>query len=373
MPEIDFEAEGLLEGLEGPARAARLKLLHELADDGVSVEELRDAAEAGRLALLPVERTLLGEGPRYTSGDVAKESGVDLEVLKRWNRALGIPNPEPDDEVLGETDLEAAKQLKAFRDLGLPEDEMMQVARTIGMAMSRIAQSNRELFLRTLVQEDDDEHELARRFEAAAKVMLPQLAPVLTYALQRHLIEQVRGDVIAAADLASGDVGKANDLSVCFADLVDFTKLGERIAVEELGLVASRLEEIATEIAEPPVRLVKTIGDAAMLVSNEGAPLGEAALRLVAAADEEGEQFPMLRVGIAHGPAVGRGGDFYGAPVNLASRITGVARPGSVLADEHAQDALGNGFSYSFAGERRLKGIGSVKLYRVRREPREEG
>ncbi len=204
MPEIDFEAEGLLDGLEGEARKARLKLLRELAEDGVPPQELRDAAEAGRLALLPVERTLLGEGPRYSSRDVAERSGVDLEVLQRWNRALGIPNPEPDDEVLGETDLEAAKQLKAFRDLGLPEEEMLQVARTIGMAMARIAQSNRELFLRTLVQEGDDEHELARRFEAGAKTMLPQLMPVLSYALQRHLIEQVRGDVIAAADLASG-------------------------------------------------------------------------------------------------------------------------------------------------------------------------
>jgi len=373
MPEIDFEAEGLLEGLEGEAREARLKLLRELADDGVPPEELRDAAAAGRLALLPVERTLLGEGPRYSSREVAERSGVDLEVLQRWNRALGIPNPEPDDEVLGETDLEAAKQLKAFRDLGLPEQEMLQVARTIGMAMARIAQANRELFLRTLVRKDDDEHELARRFEVAAQTMLPQLTPVLTYALQRHLIEQVRGDVIAAADLASGKVGKANDLSVCFGDLVDFTKLGERIDVEELGLVASRLEEIATAIAEPPVRLVKTIGDAAMLISNEPGPLGEAALRLVEAADEEGEEFPPLRVGVAHGPAVSRGGDYYGAPVNLASRITGVARPGSVLADERAREALGDGFHYSFAGERRLKGIGSVRLYRVRRESREEG
>ena len=68
-----------------------------------------------------------------------------------------------------------------------------------------------------------------------------------------------------------------------------------------------------------------------------------------------------------------RGGDFYGAPVNLASRITGVARPGSVLADEHAKEALGDVFRYSFAGERRLKGIGGVKLYRVRMNGAEPG
>jgi adenylate cyclase len=367
VPEIDFESEGLLEGLDADAREARRKLLGELAEDGVSLQELRDAVEAGRLALLPVERALTGEGERYDSNAVAAESGVELEVLQRWNRALGIPNPEPGDEVLGEADLDAARQLKGFRELGLPEEEMLQVARTIGMAMARIAQANRELFIRTLVQPDDDEYELARRFESASQAMLPQLAPVLTYALQRHLIEQIRGDVIAAADLASGDVGRANDIAVCFADMVDFTKLGERIDVEELGLVAGRLEDLATSIAEAPVRLVKTIGDAAMLVSTEPEPLGEAALALIDAADSEGEEFPPLRVGLAFGPAVGRGGDFYGAPVNLASRITGVARPSSVLASEEARDALGERFRYSFAGERKLKGIGEVKLYRVRR------
>ena len=373
MSEIDFEAEGLLEGLDAKAREARLKLLGELADDGVSLQELRDAVEAGRLALLPVERALSGEGERHNSDEIAEQSGVELEVLKRWNRALGIPNPEPDDKVLGEVDLDAARQLKAFRDLGLPEEEMLQVARTIGMAMARIAQANRELFVRTLVQPDDDEYELAHRFEAASKAMLPQLTPVLTYALQRHLIEQIRGDVIAAADLASGEVGRANDIAVCFADMVDFTKLGERVDVEELGSVAGRLEDLATSVAEPPVRLVKTIGDAAMLVSTGAEPLGDAALALIAAADAEGEEFPPLRVGLAFGPAVGRGGDFYGAPVNLASRITGVARPGSVLASEEARDALGDGFSFSYAGERKLKGIGEVKLYRVRRgEPSAE-
>ena len=64
----------------------------------------------------------------------------------------------------------------------------------------------------------------------------------------------------------------------------------------------------------------------------------------------------MLRAGVAHGAAIGRGGDFYGPPVNLASRITAVARPGSVLADKEAKEALGDRFHYSFAGERRLKG-----------------
>ncbi len=370
---IDFEAEGLLDGLEGEQRRARLALLEELAADGVELEELRAATEAGRLALLPVERALAGENPSCTPEEVAERAEVELETLQRFLRALGLPLPEPGQPELSDIDVEAAKRVKAFADIGLPEEGMLQVARTIGMATARIAQANRELIRSVLVHEDDSEHDLALRFSAAARVMVPLVGPTLAYSMQKHLLEQIRRDVIGTADIAAGTVGGASELTVCFADMVDFTKLGERVDTEQLGQVAGRLEEMATAVATSPVRVVKLIGDAAMLVSVEPQPLFDAALELVEAADQEGEEFPQLRAGIGYGPALGQGGDFYGRPVNLASRITGVARPGSVLADEAARDAVGDTYHYSFAGERRLKGIDErVKLYRVRREPKED-
>ena len=216
----------------------------------------------------------------------------------------------------------------------------------------------------------DTERDLALRFAAAAEHMLPIFEPTLLYAARAHLLEQIRRDVIGTADLESGEMGATSDFSVCFADLVGFTKLGEEIAPEELGHVAGRLEELANEVAESPVRLVKTIGDAAMLVSAEGEPMVEAALRLIEAAEGAGEDFPRIRAGIAFGPVLLRSGDYYGRPVNLASRITGVARPGSVLVDRAAKGAAPDAFDYSFAGERRLKGVDSrVKLYRARRLP----
>jgi adenylate cyclase len=373
--EIDFDAEGMLDGLEGEPREARRDLLQELADDGASLEELREAVAAGRLALLPVERALTGgDGPRYTAREIAERSGVELSLLQRARVALGARNPDPDQRLLDDADLEAANHLRAFREVGLPEDGILQVARTIGMATARIAQANRELIMRTLVHPGDNERDLARRLEAAARVTMPLVGPVLSYGLQTHLLEQVRRDVIADADLASGEVSSVSEVTVCFADLVDFTRLGEQVPVEELGRVATRLEEMASAVAEPPVRLVKMIGDAAMLVSTEAEPLAEGALSLVEAADGEVEDFPLLRAGLAQGPAVGQSGDFYGRPVNLASRLTSIARPASVLASEEAKEALGGAFHYSLAGERRLKGVdGRVKLFRVRREPKDAG
>ncbi len=366
--DIDFEAEGLLEGVEGEAREARLELLERLSSEGVPLEDLRRAVAAARLTLLPVERALAGDGPRYTAREIAKLSNVDLDLLQRATAALGIPYPDLDDRSLTEAELETAHRVRAFLDAGLPEEGIIQVARTIGTGTARIAAANRELTVRTMMQPGDTERDLALRFAAAAEHLMPLIEPTLVYALRAHTLEQVRRDVIGAADLASGEIRGTADLAVCFADLVEFTRLGEEIAPEELGSVAGKFEEMAIEVAAPPVRLVKMIGDAAMLVSSEPEPLLDAAVRLIETANAEGDEFPFLRAGIAFGPALAQSGDYYGSCVNRASRITGVARPGSILVDEATKEAVGEGYDYSFAGERRLKGFDSpFRLFRARR------
>lgn len=366
-PEIDFAAEGLLDELDGEARDARLDLLRGLATEGVSLEELREAVSAGRLALLPVERALAGDGRRYTAREVAEIADIDLEQLRRFSAALGVPYTDPDEPRATEADLEAARRMKAFRDAGLPEEGMLQVARTIGMGTARIAEANRELVIKTLAQPGDSERDLAMRFAAAAEFMMPLIGPTIVHALQANMLEQIRRDVIATADLTSGGLGGTANLTVCFADLVEFTRLGEEIPAEELGMVAGRLEEMATAVAEPPVRLVKTIGDAVMFVSTETETMLRASLELITAAEEEGDEFPLLRAGLACGPVLPQSGDYYGRPVNLASRVTGVARPGSVVVESAVKETAGDDFAYTYIGERRLKGIDSkVKLFRAR-------
>jgi adenylate cyclase len=171
--------------------------------------------------------------------------------------------------------------------------------------------------------------------------------------------------VLGLAELEAGDIAGAQELAVCFADLVGFTRLGGQVEVGELSTLAGRLASLATSLTEPPVRLVKTIGDAAMFVSPEPARLVEVALRLVDAF--EAEELPSLRAGIALGPAVLRAGDYYGNSVNLASRVTGAARPGSVLCTREIRDAAREAFHWSAAGRHKLKGVsGPTPLYRAR-------
>ena len=102
---------------------------------------------------------------------------------------------------------------------------------------------------------------------------------------------------------------------------------------------------MATAVAEPPVRLVKLIGDAAMLVSTEAGPMVEAALRTGRGgrAGRRRVPAPARRARLRLRPAP-QSGDYYGRPVNLASRLTAIAKPGSVLVDAAAKEAAGEGF-----------------------------
>ena len=170
-----------------------------------------------------------------------------------------------------------------------------------------------------------------RRHEA----LRPLLAPTLDHALNLHILEGLRTVAIGQAELAAGTTPGAQEITACFADLVGLHQArASELPAEELGHVSGRLAALAREVVSSPVRLVKMIGDAAMLVSTRPEATMAAALELVEAAEGEGESFPALRAGVASGPALSRAGDWYGRPVNLASRLTAIARPGSVLATE---------------------------------------
>ena len=363
---IDFEREGLLKGTRGKAREARRELLEQLAADGVPLDELRRAVEEDRLVLLPVERALEAEGRRYSVAEVAERSGVDEEFLVRQLHALGLPTPESGEALFADEDVEAARRLKALLDAGLSESGILEVSRVMGVALAQVAAATRRAIAQDFMHPGATEQEVATRFAGAGKELRPMIGPILEYVLNVHLREQIRLDVLGRAELATGRPG-ADEITACFVDLVGFTKLGEELPPEELGTVTGRLDELAREVADPPVQLVKMIGDAAMLVSPDNDALLDAALTLTRAAESEGEAFPSLRAGLARGAALARAGDWYGRPINLASRITAIAYPASVLATEEVRDAAANGYRWSFAGARRLKGIeGRVNLFRAR-------
>lgn len=366
--DVDFEAEGLLEGLEGEARAERLRLLEYLHGDGVSLEELRAAVASGTHMFLPAER-LVGGGAAYTSLEVAQRTGLELDFLTRLWRANGFPVRGPDERVLSEADLTQAQNAREFRDAGLPEADMIEITRILSQGMSRAAEAMRAVVLKLTLRPGLSEHELAIDYTHVVGRLMPLVGPMVTQMMNAHLRQMAQTEAVNLAEMATGQLPGAREVAVGFADLVGFTRMGEEVPADELGRVAGRLATLAAETVHPPVRLVKTLGDAAMLASPDPGPLLETTFALIEAADAEGEDFPQLRAGLSWGPALSRAGDWFGSPVNIADRVTKVARPGSVLATRDLHDAAGEDCCrWSFAGARRLKGVREpVPLFRARR------
>jgi len=365
--EIDFVAEGLLDGLEGVQRAERLALLRYLAADGVPLAELRRTTDSGTLMFLPAERVIGGRA-RYSAREIAEQTGTQLDFLIAVRRAMGLPIPGPDESVYTEGDLESVRMTEVFRAAGISDEEILDLLRTLGRGLSQTAETIRALALRLVLEPGVSEQDLAQRYAYAASQLSPMLGPLVANLLTLHLREMAQSEALSAAERSGGQLPGSREIAVCFADLVGFTRLGEEVPPDELARKAVRLEALTSEVIDAPVRLIKTIGDAAMLTSLVPEPLLDAALDLLDAAEAEGDDFPQLRAGIAIGPALARAGDWFGRPVNLASRITSVARPGSLLAEREVRESARESYRWSYAGERRLRGIREpVPLFRARR------
>lgn len=114
-------------------------------------------------------------------------------------------------------------------------------------------------------------------------------------------------------------------------DLAGFTALTEAHGDDRAADLAVGFAELAEAQLGPGDRLVKCIGDAVLLASPDPVQ-GLSLTRRIMAACTELDGFPVARAGLHHGSAVERGGDMFGAAVNLTARIAAQAAGGQVLA-----------------------------------------
>jgi adenylate cyclase len=368
VADVDIEALGLLDGLEGNARAERAELIPWLLERGITVEQIRGAYAPALLAA----RKILGDDGTYVSArEASEQTGIDVDLLQRIQLAMGLPRvDDPDAVVHLRADAESAAFAQRFIEMGIDPDQIVQVSRILGEGLSRAAEVMRYAALVSVVDPSATELDIAKNSEAFLSAAAPMLGPMIQEMLRFQLRHLMETEAVNASERAEGQrLPGARLVTIGFADLVGFTRLGEVVPPEDLEQLAHRLADLAREVAVPPVRFIKAIGDEVMLVSSDPVALLDALLGLVDAADGD-DDFPRLRVGVATGMAVSRAGDWFGSPVNLASRVTGAARPGSILVSESTREAIGDDdrFTWSFAGARHLKGIKSeVKLFRARR------
>lgn len=343
---------------------ARDELVRRLRAMGQSETAIEEAEREGRLTTFALE-IALGGARRHSLSAVARESGLSRDFLRRLLQANGRPIAEPRERAYTDDDIDLARRIKLLLDAGIPRDGILETARVTGQALSQIAESVRRTTVSPLLQPDDTDLTLALRYVQTAEALSTEVAAVLDLIFRAQLRDGIRSDLVAEAERDTGLQSGTHQIAVAFADLVGYTKLGESVPTERLGEIATRLADLATAALVRPTQIVKTIGDAVMLVAPEVDPMLDTVQALLAAAQAEGEGFPELRVGVAYGSATPRAGDWFGSTVNLASRVTDVGKGGRIYATDPVVELASPRHRWRRSRRsRNLKGVdGRVRLY----------
>ncbi|MBV9098966.1 MAG: hypothetical protein JO079_13010, partial [Frankiaceae bacterium] len=303
----------------------------------------------------------------YTRVEVAELAGVDLEQGRTLWRALGFADVDDDKVAFTDRDVEALRTVQSLVDMGiLDRSQQLAVTRAMGQALSRLA----EWQVATLTQAvtGSTAPMSPEDATAAARELVPIMEGLIGYVWRRHLA------ATAARAVAAGP-GDTRTMTVGFADLVGFTSLTRHVDENALAALVDRFEEIAYDvISGAGGRVVKTVGDEVMFTADDAHVGAEIAVTLAERVGADPD-LPDLRVGVACGGVVSRLGDVYGEPVNIASRLTSIARPGSVLVDREFATALENDEHWRVrrVPPRPVRGYTLLQGFRLRRADDPEG
>lgn len=335
-----------------------------LLDSGATESEITRATAEGWLPLLALDRMLMPGVARYEVAGVAEAAGTSPAVASRIWRALGFPDVPDDATVFSERDARAlrfAVERRLQGELGLADLEHQ--VRVVSASLARLAAFEADLVAETL--------DALRATGADEETVAMALVEEADWQNITELVDYTHRLLFRAAvwrRLARPTGGPTVDLAVGFADIAGYTELTKGLDERELSELLAGFETLAYDTAaEHNGRIVKTIGDEVMFV---GAPRDVAVIALVLAERAIADPVvPAVRIGVAYGSLLARDGDYYGPVVNLASRITGRARRGTVLASEglHRMVADDPELSWRPLGTKRLRGIGDVALFLLRR------
>jgi adenylate cyclase len=308
-----------------------------------------------------VDEALLGERARYRKDEVARAAGVDLARADRIWQAMGFAPVDDSAEAFTDTDIAALRTLIGLVDAEvIPPELETSVVRAMAQSLSRLAEWEVGILKSLLGSGFAADPETTAQFAGA---ITPVLAKVQEHVWRRHLV--------AAAEREYGEKegGDERTQVVGFADIVGYTRLIRNFTEIELAGLLDEFEDIATGvIGQHHGRIIKTVGDEVLFVADSAVDGAEIALALnerVAHSD----RLPPLRIGVARGPVLARFGDVYGSTVNVASRLTSVARPASVLVDRDLAAALRGHLRYHLLplGPRKVQGFRGLLAWALRR------
>ena len=317
-----------------------------------------------------LEQHILGEARVYTAVELAAETGVDLEKARRLWRALGFPE-HGGATAFTRSDAQALSTLSGLVDSGLIDfDLAVHLTRAVGQTMARLSDWEVSALLTRVLEmareeSGDTEDRLAIGLRMIEEFSEPFEA-LLVYVWRRHLAAAVaRQEALGARE---EDVHTTR-LTVGFADIVQFTALSNELSEERIGDLVELFEaRCADVVASQRGRVIKSIGDSVLFVHQDPIAAYEIAEGVITVIGRD-SRMPDVRVGLASGLVVLRLGDVFGPPVNMAARLTGVARRNRVIVDAETASMLPpDQFETRRLPGRPVRGFGIVEPVAVRRQ-----
>ena len=337
---------------------------------GLPMARIGAAVKQGRLSFAfleasPYRRWAVRSARTYRQ--VSQETGVPLELLGSFLEAIGFARMAPD-ELIREDELEVVPMLQLGLSAGfLDQVWSTRLGRGYAEGLRLIASVEKEVWQARLIGPllaSGADQQTAR--DRASQLSMDLNAPAVidralmaAYRRQQELswIEQLVEDIEAAVE-ETGGLGRPEWVpAMCFLDLVGYTRLteehGDQAAAELAEALAILVNRSSREHGGVPV---KWLGDGVMVHYREPAGAVLAALQMVEQLPEAG--LPPAHVGVAAGPVVVQGGDYFGRTVNLAARIAAYASASRVLVSERvAERTPPQGVTFVELGQVQLQGI----------------
>jgi adenylate cyclase len=371
IPEVDGK------GVWTTAAVAHARIVARLRERGHKLEEIKEAGKEGRLAYGYIEELFGDDETERSLKEAATLTGLEPALIERFWASLGLPTRGL--EQLSEEDIQALHYVAGVLGAGFPLVAFLQICRVYGQALAQIAEAEVRLFHlyvhEPLIREGVPGLQMAEEMGDLARDLLPVASPMMDYVHQRFLQHFVEQDVVGhmESELEDEDVdlGRVR-VAIAFADLAGYTRFTEEEGEEEALLSVERFVDGVTNTLPDDARVVKTIGDAVMVVGQDIHALVDWAVGFTSLFDER----PEPRIGVHWGTTLYRDGDYFGRDVNLTARVVARARGGEVLVTDSVVDAVRDSPHLGFEeiGQVKLKGFSEPRqLCRaVQRESREE-
>ncbi len=319
-----------------------------------------------------LEHAILGEEPTFTAADVAAETGVTIDQARRLWRALGFPDRGVE-VAFTQADADAVSILvDQVADGAIDFDMAVTLTRAVGQTMARLADWEVATLVHRVQETEGGANATGSRAIAGLRLIEQLNEPferLLIYVWRRHLAAAVARVEALGGDLDATDADlRTTQMTVGFADIVGFTELSNELTESRIGDLVELFESRCSDVVTGQHgRVIKTLGDAVLFVNDDPIRAYDTAEGIIAVVGRDA-RMPDVRVGLASGSVVMRLGDVFGPPVNLASRLTAVARRNRVIVDQATAALLPpDQFESRPLPARPVRGFGLLEPVAVRR------